>query len=357
LKNPPSIRFCKSADGTAIAFTATGSGPPVVWVTLQYTDNDLASPGPASQHWMDALTARHTVIRLDMRGCGLSERRPERMCLDAWVEDIEAVVNAAGLTRFAMMAVCTGSYAAIEYAARHTTQLTRLMIYGGAVRGRLQRELTAAQRDDAMAALQVYESGLDGRSEFAVSFRRIFTAQFFPDASAGQLEAHDRIVSQRMNGAIAAQSVRAFYDLDLSESAKRIDTPCLVLHARHDILYPMEEGQRLAALIPGSRFVPVESHNNIPLAEEPAWPRVRGTVLEFLAGNEGAAGPAQTFRLTVRQADVLRQVAQGQTDKQIARTLSLSPRTVEMHVGAALKAMGSKTRAEAAHRAAQYGLF
>lgn len=326
-----------------------------MWVTLQYTDNDLTSPGPASKHWMDALAARHTVIRLDMRGCGLSERKPERMSLDAWVEDIEAVVNAAGLTCFAMMAVCTGSYAAIEYAARHPTRLTRLVIYGGAVRGRLRRELTPAQRDDAMAALQVYESGLDGRSEFAVSFRRIFTAQFLPDASARQLEAHDRIVSQRMNGAIAAQSVRAFYDLDLSASAQRIDTACLVLHARQDILYPIDEGQRLATLIPAARFVPIDSHNNIPLVEEPAWPGVRDTVLEFLAGNEGAATPA--FRLTVRQAEVLRQVAQGQTDKQIARTLSLSPRTVEMHVSAALKALGSKTRAEAAHRAAQYGIF
>jgi len=329
----------------------------VLWVTLQYTDNDLASPGPASKHWMDALAARHTVIRLDMRGCGLSDRKPERMTLDAWVEDIEAVVNAAGLTRFAMMAACTGAYAAIEYAARHASRLSRLVIYGGAVRGRLQRELTAAQRDDALAALQVYESGLDGRSEFAVTFRRIFTAQFFPDASAGQLEAHDRIVSQRMTGAIAAQSVRAFYDLDLSPRAQCIDTPSLILHARHDILYPMDEGKRLAALIPASRFVPVESRNNIPLAGEPAWPQVRDAVLAFLAAGHGAAAPLPAFRLTVRQADVLRRVAQGQTDKQIARTLSLSPRTVEMHVSAALKALGSKTRAEAAHRAAQYGLF
>lgn len=357
LNKPSPIQFCKSADGTAIAFTVTGTGSPLLWVTLQYTDNDLMAPGPASQHWMEALAMRHTVIRFDMRGCGLSERNPSRMSLDAWVEDMEAVVHASGLTQFALMAVCTGSYAAIEYAARHSARLTRLVVYGGSVRGRLKRDLNAAQRDDALSALQVYESGLDGRSEFSASFRRIFTVQFLPGASSEQLEAIGNIVGQRMNGSIAARSVREFYGLDLGARAPLIQTPTLVLHARQDLLYPLAEGQKLAALIAGSRFVPVESNNNTPLAEEEAWPVVRDMVLEFLGDGRTTTAPAQAFRLTVRQRDVLRGVAQGQTDKQIARALSLSPRTVEMHVGAALKALGSTTRAQAAHRATQQGLL
>ncbi|MES2947361.1 MAG: alpha/beta fold hydrolase [Pseudomonadota bacterium] len=351
------VNFCNSADGTAIAFTVTGKGPPLLWVTLQYTDNDLVSPGPASVHWMDTLAARHTLIRFDMRGCGLSERKPVRMSLDAWVEDIEAIVSATGLTRFAMMAVCTGSYAAIEYAARHSQRLTQLVLYGGSVRGRLMRELNAAQRDDALSALQVYESGLDGRSEFARIFRRVFTAQFFPEAPSELLDAMDHVISQRMNGTIAAQSVREFYSLDLSARAQLIATPALVLHARHDILYPLAEGQLLAARIPASRFIQVESNNNTPLAGEAAWPQVRDTVLGFLGNGESAAAQEQAVHLTGRQRDVLRLVAQGHTDKQIARTLALSPRTVEMHVSAALKALGSKTRAEAAHRVAQQGLL
>ncbi len=304
---------------------------------------------------MDTLTARHTVIRFDMRGCGLSERKPPRMSLDAWVEDIEAVVCAAGLTQFSMMAICTGSYAAIEYAARSSERLTHLVLYGGSMRGRLMRDLNAAQRDDALSALRVYESGLDGRSEFARIFRRVFTTQFFPDASSEQLDAMDHVLSQRMNGSIAAQSVREFYSLDLGARAQLIQTPTLVLHAQHDILYPLAEGQRLAASIPASRFVLVESNNNTPLAEEPAWPQVRDTVLGFFRGEENTSAP--TVHLTARQRDVLHHIAQGHTDKQIARTLALSPRTVEMHVSAALKALGSKTRAEAAHRVAQQGLL
>ena len=349
------VRFCNSADGTALAFTVIGSGSPLMWISLQYTDNDLVSPGPASKHWMAALAARHTVIRFDMRGCGLSERKPVRMSLDAWIEDIEAVVNAAGLTRFAMVSVCTGSYAAIEYAARHSHRLTQLVLYGGSVRGRLLRDLSPAQRDDALSAVQVYETGLNGHSEFGQFFRRVFTARFFPDASAEQLDAMDSILVQRMNGTVAAQSVREFYNLDLTTRAQLIKTPALVLHASNDILYPIAEGLQLAACIPGARFVKIESNNNTPLAEEPVWPQVQNAVLDFLGNHSN--DPASAVHLTVRQCEVLRYVVQGFTDKQIARSLSLSPRTVEMHVSAALRALGSKTRAEAAHRVTQQGLL
>lgn len=351
------IRFCHSRDGTAIAFSVTGTGPPLLWLTLHYTDNDLISPGPASKHWMDTLSKFFTIIKFDMRGCGLSERQPGSMTLDDWVADIEAVVDAAGLVQFVMMTVCTGSYAAIEYAARHSERLTHLVIYGGSVRGRLRREMSMAQREDALSALQVYESGLDGRSEFAATFRQVFTVQFLPDATPEQLAAIDAILDERMNGAIAAQSVREFYNLDLSTRAQSIRVPTLVLHALHDILYPLSEGQKLAALIPAARFLPVTSNNNMVLEDESVWPFVRDTVLTFLDADQDKNLRNEATALTMRQCEVLRHVASGKTDKEIARTLSLSPRTIEMHVAGALKAMGCKTRAEAVHYAVQRGLL
>lgn len=357
LNSTSQIRFCKSRDGTTIAFSVTGTGPPLLWLTLHYSDNDLISPGPASKHWMDALSKFFTVITFDMRGCGLSERQPCSMTLDDWVADIEAVVDAAGLGRFAMMTVCTGSYAAIEYAARHAERLSHLVIYGGSVRGRLRRELSTAQREDALSALQVYESGLDGRSEFAATFRQVFTVQFLPDATPEQLAAIDAILNERMTGAIAAQSVREFYQLDLSVRAQSIRVPTLVLHALHDILYPLSEGQKLAALIPAARFLPVASNNNMVLEGESAWPLVRQTVLAFLDARQDTDTGKAAVNLTTRQCEVLRHVANGKADKEIARVLSLSPRTIEMHVAGALKAMGCKTRAEAVHHAMQRGLL
>jgi DNA-binding NarL/FixJ family response regulator len=115
---------------------------------------------------------------------------------------------------------------------------------------------------------------------------------------------------------------------------------------------PLAEGAHLAALIEGSEFVTVESRNNTALPNEPCWPEVSRQVLRFL-GADAVTAPG----LTTRQREVLLAVSQGKSDKQIARELALSPRTVEMHVAGALKALGCGTRAEAVHRASQAGLL
>jgi DNA-binding NarL/FixJ family response regulator len=114
-----------------------------------------------------------------------------------------------------------------------------------------------------------------------------------------------------------------------------------------------EQGRRLAAMIPGARFVPLEGRNLCPSEIDPGWATFVREVREFL----GSATAAPRVTLTTRQIQVLQRVAAGQTDKQIARDLSLSPRTVEMHVAGAMRALGVKTRAEATHRATQQRLL
>ena len=122
-----------------------------------------------------------------------------------------------------------------------------------------------------------------------------------------------------------------------------------------------KQGRRLAALIPGARFVALEGSNHIPFTDEAAWAGFVDETLAFLNVAPGAQArgepPAKPTQLTPRQHEVLRLVAKGQTSKQIAQQLGLSPRTVEMHVNGALAALGCKTRAEATHRAAQEGLL
>jgi DNA-binding CsgD family transcriptional regulator len=93
--------------------------------------------------------------------------------------------------------------------------------------------------------------------------------------------------------------------------------------------------------------VPLEGNNHIPLPHEPAWTVFVNEVLGFLGAKRDETPDAGRSPLTPRQRDVLGRVARGQTDKEIARDLRLSPRTVEMHVGGAMKALGAKTRAEA----------
>ncbi|MES2978458.1 MAG: alpha/beta hydrolase [Pseudomonadota bacterium] len=111
-----SIRFCKVNDSTRLAFATTGTGPPVVraahWLT--HLDFDLNSPvwGP----WLAQLSRTNTLLRYDGRGCGLSDPAVGPLSLDAWVSDLEAVVDAAALERFALLGCSQGAAISLAYA-------------------------------------------------------------------------------------------------------------------------------------------------------------------------------------------------------------------------------------------------
>ena len=147
------------------------------------------------------------------------------------------------------------------------------------------------------------------------------------------------------------------------DAAPKIQCPTLIFHAKDDPCFPFEEGRLLASLIPNARFVPLASKNHLPFDTEAAWPVFLAELRSFLTGfptgsrsrDEDAGGKGKSL-LTPRQIEILREVGMGQTDKQIARKLSLSPRTVEMHVANALLALKCRTRAEAVRRATELKL-
>jgi len=144
----------------------------------------------------------------------------------------------------------------------------------------------------------------------------------------------------------------------VKEIAPRVACPTLVFHSRGDQLIFFEQGRKLAALIPGARFVPLESKNHVPFPDEPAWHTFVAEARPFLAAERAAAGSATAApALTSRQLEVLGGVARGLTDKEIARELSLSPRTVEMHVARILAALACANRAQAVGKAKGLGIL
>ena len=110
------IRFCTSSDGVSIAYASVGSGPPLVKAAnwLSHLEHDWHSP--IWRHWINELSRDHTYIRYDERGCGLSEWNVEEFSLDAWVRDLEAVVEATNLDRFPLLGISQGGPIAIAYA-------------------------------------------------------------------------------------------------------------------------------------------------------------------------------------------------------------------------------------------------
>ena len=115
--SPPDqeIRFCTTDDGVRLAYAITGAGPPLVRAAVWLTHVDYDLHSPVWRHWLTDLSAHHTLVRYDERGCGLSDHDVE-FSFDAWVADLEAVADAAGLDRFALLGVSQGG--AVSSAAR-----------------------------------------------------------------------------------------------------------------------------------------------------------------------------------------------------------------------------------------------
>jgi pimeloyl-ACP methyl ester carboxylesterase/DNA-binding CsgD family transcriptional regulator len=347
------IRFCRSRDGAQIAMAALGHGPPLVRTAhwMSHVEHDARSP--VWSHWLDALSREHTYIRYDQRGCGLSDRSPPSMSLDSWVEDLEAVVEAYGLKRFPLFGMSQGGAIAIAYAARHPDKVSRLVLFGAYGRGVMRRELTEQQREEAETLVKLVRLGW-GRDNPA--FRQVFTSLFIPDGTREQHQWFNDLERLSASPESAATILENLYQIDVTADAQRIRVPTLVMHMRDDARVAFEEGRRLAALIPGARFVPLEGRNHVLLGTEPAWPRFLEAFRAFLAEDGVASGALHEAGLTDSELQVLTLIARGLDNGAIAAALSKSEKTVRNQVSSIFAKLDVKTRAQAIVLARESGI-
>jgi DNA-binding SARP family transcriptional activator/pimeloyl-ACP methyl ester carboxylesterase len=274
------IRFCTSPDGVRIAYAIVGEGPVLVktanWLShLEYDWNS-----PVWRHWLKGLASKRTLVRYDERGCGLSDWNVEDFSLDAWVLDLETVVDAIGLERFPLLGISQGASIAVAYAVRHPEKVSHLILYGGYLRGRFHRDLTPKQREELDVMIQLIKIGW-GQEHPA--FRQVFSMLFLPEGTPEQLHAFNELERITTTPEIAARIVDGFQRIDVRELARRVTQPTLVLHAKDELRVPFEEGRLMAAMIPNARLVPLESKNHILLENEPAWQRFQDEVNAFLS--------------------------------------------------------------------------
>jgi len=228
---------------------------------------------------MAELTSRWKFVRYDERGCGLSDWDVKDYSLDAWVRDLETVVDSLGLERFPLLGISQGASIAVAYAVRHPERVSRLVLYGGYSRGRQFRAETAEQRDELDVTIKLIKLGW---GKVHPAFRQVFSMMFIPEGTAEQLHAFNELARITTTPDIAAQIVNGFHKIDVQDLAKQVIQPTLVLHAKDELRVPFEEGRKLAALIPNARLVPLESKNHILLEHEPAWQQFLYEVTTFL---------------------------------------------------------------------------
>jgi pimeloyl-ACP methyl ester carboxylesterase len=274
------IQFCMAPDGVQLAYSRIGQGPPLVktgnWMT--HLEFDLESP--IWRHLYRELAHDHTLIRYDARGNGLSDLEVEHVSYAAFVHDLEAVVDAAGLKRFALLGVSQGCAVSVGYAVHHPERVTHLILYGGYALGWNKRARTEAEKEQDAAMLTLMRLGWGQENP---AFRQLFTSQFIPDGSKEQADWFNELQRISSSPADAMRNLKANSEIDVTGLLSKVTTPTLVMHARDDARVPFDAGRRLAAAIPGARFVSLPSRNHLILEHEPAFGRFLQEIRAFLA--------------------------------------------------------------------------
>ena len=292
------IRYCTTADGVRIAWASSGEGPPLVKAANWLNHLEFDWESPVWRHLMEELSTGLRLVRYDQRGNGLSDWDVEDISFAAFISDLEAVVDAAGLRRFSLLGISQGCAQSVAYAVRHPERVEKLVLHGGYAAGHNFWSEEHVERRKALGTLM-----RQGWGEDNPAFRQVFSAMFLPD---GDREAHDawnelqRIATPRDN---ALRISAANGASDVRELLGRVKAPTLVLHCRDEIAVPFECARELASGIPDARLVSLDSRNHVLLETDPEWPRWIREVKEFLgvevslaAGHRDARPRAETTR-------------------------------------------------------------
>jgi pimeloyl-ACP methyl ester carboxylesterase/DNA-binding CsgD family transcriptional regulator len=338
------IRYLRTEDAVQLAWAEAGVGPVLVkaanWLT--HLEHDWDSP--VWRHWVRFFSDHFRFVRYDERGCGMTDWRVGDLSFDRWVSDLGAVADAADAQRFVLLGISQGAATCVAFAVRHPERVSRLVLYGGYVRGAAVRG-SARQAREFSAIVDLARLGW-GRNHPA--FRDVFTSRFIPDGTDEQLEWFSDLCRRTTSPEVAGELLEHRSRVDVTDLLGRVEVPTLVLHARDDLVVPLAEGTLIASHIPSAQFVELDSRNHILLEHEPAWERFREAVGEFtgIAASTETEDPAFTS-LSPRERTILGLLTEGLSNAAIAERLTLSEKTVRNHISNIFDKLGVWSRAAA----------
>src|SRR5215469_16058477 len=351
----PRISYARGVDGVSLAFTVAGEGPALVFVPwVPFSNMRVEWQNPLLNRVFERLALRLTLVHYDGRGTGHSQRDVADLSLDAMVSDLEAVIDRAGLTEVSLLGQYNSCPHAIAYAARHPERVRRMVLFCGSARG-----WNAMSAKQTQAMLSLIEQDWDLFADTA--------AHQWMGWSAGDA---GRAVAETIRGAVTPQVARATMQaasaVDVTELLPGVAAPTLVLHPRDMTQIPVEVARSLAMGLPRGRLILLEGAQPVLFPEQPA--EVVTMLADFLARGvepaerisngaaEGRRAPPASDGLSARESEVLRLVAAGESNSQIARRLGLSTHTIERHVANVYRKIGARGRADATAYALRNGL-
>lgn len=330
------VRFARLATGARIAYASAGQGPPLVMVPgwLCHLRESWSHPSAASAR--DKLAAAHTFLWYDRLGCGLSDRDGFELSLDNDVEQLVAVLDAAGVKRADLIGYSFGAPPAAAFAARFPERVNRLIFYSAFAR---LKGHTTAERMDGLKQIV--------RMDWALGSLAL-ACRLLPNASSQDLRWFSRFQRSAATSEMAARLLDHMWHLDVRDVLPELRCPVLVIHNRHDPAIPLRTGREIAALVPGAGVHILDGNEHDPFIRDSG--AVVEAILDFAAGHPPtprAAGPPAPAELTAREREVLRLIAHGRANKEIATALGIRIATVERHVTNTYRKLGARGRADA----------
>ena len=283
------IRFCITRDQVRLAYATVGAGYPMVKVADCFNHLDFEWESPIWRHWVRDLGKDLSIVRYDGRCSGLSDWDVADVSFEAWVHDLETVIEAAGLEKCALMGHSQGGAVAIAYAIRHPERVSHLILCGGYARGAYHRD-----RPDAVEVRRALETLVQmnwGKTNPA--FFQVVTDLYIPERATPEEQRWFKdlqLVSVSTDNLV--KYMRACDDINVRSLLPSLSVPTIVFHSERDRIAPPVEGRILAAEIKGARYVPLASANHVLLADEPAWKVFREELVSFLQCTGTSTGVA-----------------------------------------------------------------
>lgn len=273
------IHFCTARDGVRLAYAITGQGPPLIKSGNWLTHLEFDWQSPVWRRMVEQLTRHYQLIRYDARGNGLSDWNVKNISIEAFVDDLETVINETGLDRFALLGLSQGCAISIAYAVRHPEKVSHLILYGGFVRGWQYSGPKTKEKWQALMAL--IRQGWGQRNP---AYRQMFTSMIMPGASPEEMHWFNELQRISTTPDNVLKIVQALGAFDVRGLLAKIQAPTLVMHAREDAVIPFNAGLEIAEGIPNATFVPLEGQNHIFLENDPSYHRFITEVIAFLGG-------------------------------------------------------------------------
>jgi len=352
LTRPP-LYQARSADGVTLAWTSIGDGPALVHLPgAPFSNLEAEWRIPVLQRAYNDLARHLRFIQFDNRGTGRSQRDVSDLSLTAMLRDLEAVVQAAGLQRFALLGFYSSVTHAIAFAARHPDRVSHLILFGGSARGWSPMSGPATQ-----ALLSLIERDWD---TFVESATHAWLG--WPNEAEGSLAAE--WFRTATTPAMARLTLQAAAEVDVTGDLADVRCPVLVLHRLGQHVIPVELSQELVAGMPHAALRLVAGQSASLFFEETN--EVVDAMVEFVTGvrqpairrtaSHGPTGVHRASRLTPRETDVLRLIAAGESNAEIATRLGVTDNTVERHITNLYRKIDARGRADATAFAFRNGI-